>query len=162
MKEGRGTSFFVSGKSAASAEAPRKTPGIHRIGRFSWIKNLYPEPIIAPPYTAADIDQRLNDYFPWESACFFQDAAGRSGMMIQSASITCDSLAENARRLQKALAKQLPEPAAIMISDRMTGIESMREIYSQTLEVWKLKYHREKGRALKKSIPSKTRQFLIS
>lgn len=101
--------------------------------------------LIAPPYTAADIDQRQNDYFPWESTCFFQDAAGRSGMMIQSASISCDSLAENARRLQKALAEQLLEPAAIMISDRMTGIESMREIYLQTLEVWKLKYHREKG-----------------
>lgn len=101
--------------------------------------------LIAPPYTAVDIDQRLNDYFPWESTCFFQDAAGRSGMMIQSASISCDSLAENARRLQKALAEQLLEPAAIMISDRMNGIESMREIYSQTLEVWKLKYHREKG-----------------
>lgn len=63
--------------------------------------------LIAPPYTAVDIDQRLNDYFPWESTCFFQDAAGRSGMMIQSASISCDSLAENARRLQKALAEQL-------------------------------------------------------
>lgn len=118
----------------------------------NWLK-IQPEDellciLVAPPYTAIDLDQHVHDYFPWESASSFQDPAGRSGMIIRSASITCECLAENVRRLQKALTEKLDQPVTIMVSERMTGVEGIRHSYTQTLEVWKLKYHREKGGVL--------------
>lgn len=101
--------------------------------------------LIAPPYTAINLDRVVHDYFPWDYASLFQDAAGRPGMIIRSASIPRESLAENTRRLQRALTEQLNEPVTIMVSQRMAGASSIRQIYLQTLEVWRLKYHKEKG-----------------
>ncbi|QSF44424.1 response regulator [Paenibacillus tianjinensis] len=101
--------------------------------------------LIDPPSAAALLQQHLKDYFPCELAGCFQDSADRFGLILQSAFLSRDSLTAGVNRLQQDLAEQLQEPVAVMVSERMSGALSLKDIYLQTLEMWKLKYRREKG-----------------
>lgn len=92
-----------------------------------------------------DLHGQLNRYFPGEAACTFQDGAGRAGVIVQSASITPENLAEAVNQLAQEQSERMREPVTATVSERMTGVRSIRELYYQTLETWKLKCHREKG-----------------
>lgn len=81
----------------------------------------------------------------WEWACSFQDGAGRPGLLVQTASMSRDCLETAVVRLQKELSDRLQEPVGLMLSERLTGAAAIRELYSQSLEVWKFKYHKDKG-----------------
>lgn len=101
--------------------------------------------LIDPPSAGVHLQQHLNDYFPAELTCIFQDSAERVGLILQSSTISRENLTDGVTRLQRDLAERLREPVAVMVSERMTGVECIKDIYAQTLEMWKLKYRREKG-----------------
>lgn len=92
-----------------------------------------------------DLHGELNRYFPAEAACTFQDGAGRACIIVQSASVTPENLATAVNQLAQEQSERLQEPVIAMVSDRMKGGRSIRELYYQTLETWKLRCHREKG-----------------
>jgi two-component system response regulator YesN len=83
--------------------------------------------------------------FPCGSGYVFQDPAGRSGLILRCAGMSPEELEMTAAEMQKVHAEKLGVPVAVMISGRKTGVRSIRELYEQTLEVWGLKYRREKG-----------------
>jgi two-component system response regulator YesN len=101
--------------------------------------------LIDPPSAGVHLQEHLGDYFPMELTSIFQDSTERAGLILQSASISRESLTSGVNRLQHDLTERLQEPVAVMVSERMTGINSIKEVYSQTLEMWKLKYRREQG-----------------
>lgn len=102
--------------------------------------------LIPAASSGLDTELDMNGGFPWELSCAFQDSEGRHGLLVQSASLTPEGLEAAAILLQRELAERQTEPVAVVVSDRLTGIGSLRELYLQTLEVWKLKYRREKNR----------------
>ncbi|MGN7765394.1 response regulator [Paenibacillus sp. 22594] len=97
----------------------------------------------APP--AVHAERKMDGGFPWEISHVFQDGAGRAGLVVQSATLSSDALEGAVSMLQRELAEELQEPVIVMVSDRLTGIAAIRESYLQTLEVWKLKYQRERS-----------------
>ncbi|MBW4082779.1 response regulator [Paenibacillus sp. S150] len=101
--------------------------------------------LIAAAAFNIDADRQPDTGFPWELGYAFQDEAGRAGMIVQSAKLSSEALEEAVGLLQRELAEQLQEPVTVMVSDRLTGVQSIREGYLQTLEVWKLKHRRERG-----------------
>ncbi|UQZ33488.1 DNA-binding response regulator [Paenibacillus sp. PK3_47] len=95
--------------------------------------------------SAINLDGELNRYFPAEAACSFQDGAGRAGIIVQSGPITQENLAAAVTQLAREQSERLQVPVIALVSDRMHGGQSIRELYNQTLEAWKLKCHKEKG-----------------
>ncbi|MNO15843.1 putative response regulatory protein [compost metagenome] len=116
--------------------------------------------LTAAAASALDAGRQEDTGFPWELSYTFQDGTGRAGLIVQSASLSSESLEGAVSLLQRELAGQLQEPVAVMVSDRLTGIASIRDSYLQTLEVWKLKYQRGRSgifhyRDLKQCWPEK-------
>lgn len=98
-----------------------------------------------PPSAAGHLRQLAHSCFPAELTCSFQDSAERAGLLLQSEGISRESLKAGITGLQQELEKLLLEPVAVMVSDRMAGIESVKEIYLQLLEMQKLRYSAEQG-----------------
>lgn len=84
------------------------------------------------------------NYFPQGLARCFQDGEGRTGIILQSALVSKDSLEVTMAELQLDLLRLLPN-SIVAVSERMDGVRSIREMYLQTLKVWKCKYHQEKS-----------------
>ncbi|WP_379158815.1 response regulator [Paenibacillus sp. sgz5001063] len=114
--------------------------------------------LITAAASTINAERRLERGFPWEGSHTFQDGSGRAGLIVQSAALSSDALEGAVSLLQKELAEELQEPVIVMASDRLTGIAGIRQGYLQTLEVWKLKYQKERSgifhyRDLKKCWP---------
>ncbi|AIQ60900.1 response regulator transcription factor [Paenibacillus borealis] len=83
--------------------------------------------------------------FPGELGYVFQDPTGRPGLIVRCAGMSSEAIEAAAVQVQKTQSEKLGVPVAVMISGRRTGARSIRELYTQTLEVWGVKYRREKG-----------------
>lgn len=83
--------------------------------------------------------------FPDHLGYVFQDPAGRAGLLVRSAGLSTEALEAAAAQVQKVQSEKLGVPVAVMISGRGTGLRSLQELYTQTLEVWGLKYRKERG-----------------
>ncbi|KGE19108.1 response regulator [Paenibacillus wynnii] len=94
---------------------------------------------------ANPLDQQLEDYFPRGLACCFQDGTGKTGILVQSASVTQDSLELMVTELRRAIMECSREPALLAISERRIGVQGIRGIYLQSLEVWKQKCNQQKS-----------------
>ncbi|ASA26092.1 response regulator transcription factor [Paenibacillus donghaensis] len=92
-----------------------------------------------------DFNQQINEYFPEGSACLFQDGAGRTGIIVQADSISSENVDAAVYQIRRDLEKHMQEPAIVAVSDRLIGLRTIQELYSQSLEVWKLKYQKEKS-----------------
>lgn len=101
--------------------------------------------LIEPTSAAMHLNHRIDEYFPPGLSCFFQDGAGRVGIIVQSASITYEGLEASVTQMRKDLVERLQEPVIAAVSSRMVGVQSIREIYLQAFEVWKRKHHQEKS-----------------
>ena len=115
--------------------------------------------LIEPATSLNPFLPRTVDYFPQESTHFFQDRSGRTGIILESASIGNESLDAIINQIRSDFAEQSHEPVLLAISTRGVGVCSIREIYMQALDVWKRKTHQQKKgvfyycelRALKKN-----------
>ncbi|MFC6648631.1 response regulator [Paenibacillus rhizoplanae] len=83
--------------------------------------------------------------FPDHLGYVFQDPAGRAGLLVRSAGLSTEALEAAAAQVQKVQSAKLGVPVAVMISGRGNGLRSVQELYTQTLEVWGLKYRKERG-----------------
>ncbi|OKP93709.1 response regulator [Paenibacillus sp. P32E] len=101
--------------------------------------------LIAAATPVVHAERQRDGGFPWEISYAFQDGAGRAGLVVQSAALSSDALEGAVSLLQRELVEELQEPVIVMVSDRLTGMAAIRESYLQTLEVWKLKYQRERS-----------------
>lgn len=101
--------------------------------------------LIDPPAAAAHLDAVESFFTPELVYSSFQDSAGRTGLLLQSAGLSRDSLKDGVRQLQLELTGLLQQPVTVMVTDRMTGIESLKDIYLQLLEMWKLRFGKEQG-----------------
>lgn len=100
--------------------------------------------LIEPAMSINPLHPRIVDYFPKECTRFFQDRSGRTGIILESASIGNESLEAIVNQIRSDIAEHLHEPVLLAISTRMVGICSIREIYIQALDVWKRKTHQQK------------------
>ncbi|WP_340025743.1 response regulator transcription factor [Paenibacillus sp. FSL K6-1096] len=82
---------------------------------------------------------------PEQLGLMFQDPAGRAGLIVRCAGLSSEALEAAALQIQKVQSQKLGVPVAVMISGRRTGARAIQELYAQTLEVWGLKYRKEKG-----------------
>lgn len=101
--------------------------------------------LIEPTSIAIHINHQIEEYFPSGLSCFFQDGAGRSGIIVQSASIPNEGMTDAMTQMQKDLIEKFQESFLLAVSNRMVGVQSIREIYLQALEVWNQKHHTEKS-----------------
>lgn len=92
-----------------------------------------------------DLMQQVESAFPRELACFFEDSAGKIGIMLQSSSISHESLDDMVTQLRKDLVAQQEPKILVAVSERAIGVQSIRALYLQTQEIWKLKCHQEKS-----------------
>ncbi|MDH6373621.1 two-component system response regulator YesN [Paenibacillus sp. PastF-3] len=101
--------------------------------------------LIEPATSMNPFHPRIVDYFPKECTNFFQDRSGRTGIILESASIDNESLDAIINQIRSDITEQFHEPVLLAISTRMIGICSIREIYTQALDVWKRKKHQQKN-----------------
>ncbi|AIQ54816.1 response regulator [Paenibacillus sp. FSL R7-0331] len=101
--------------------------------------------LVDPPAAAGHLRLLVNCYFPAELTCSFQDRAERAGLLLQSGGVSRESLKAAITGLQQELENLSQQPVAVMVSDRMNGIESVKELYLQLLEMQKLRYCAEQG-----------------
>ncbi|WP_162551119.1 response regulator transcription factor [Paenibacillus tepidiphilus] len=83
--------------------------------------------------------------FPRGTVRTVADDAGRSGMIVHSAGLTAEYLDAAFSQLSRELTEQRQEPVVVFLSPRMKGARALRELYTQTLETWKVKCCRDKG-----------------
>lgn len=95
--------------------------------------------------TTTLLEKPIEEYFPRGLACCFQDGAGMTGIMVQSASISRDTLEDELDELCKDLIERSKESVVAAVSDRMTGVQAIRTLYFQSLEVWKQKCYQGKS-----------------
>ncbi|WP_339318932.1 response regulator [Paenibacillus sp. FSL R10-2734] len=100
--------------------------------------------LIEPATSMNPFHRRIVDYFPSECSSFFQDRSGRTGIILQSASIDNESLEVIVNQIRSDIAEQFHEPVLLALSSRMIGVCSIREIYMQAVDVWKRKTHQQK------------------
>ncbi|HEY4390188.1 MAG TPA: response regulator [Paenibacillus sp.] len=74
----------------------------------------------------------------------FQDSAGRCGLLVLSETISNEQLRDFSQSLFGELRARSDHPGIIAISDRATGIETIRGLYMQTIEVRRLKRNQQK------------------
>lgn len=105
---------------------------------------------------------QVTEYFPKDCSCFFQDGSGRAGFILQSTSVSIESLELIVNKICSDVDEQSQKPVIVAVSSRMTGVRSIREIYLQALDLWKRKTHQQKrgvfyyselGRIKKEELP---------
>jgi two-component system response regulator YesN len=100
---------------------------------------------------AAAISDKVNlnegdvEGFPGGLGYVFQDPAGRPGLILRCAGMSTEALETAAAEVQKVQSEKLGVPVAVMISGRRRGVRSIQELYTQALDIWGLKFRREKG-----------------
>lgn len=83
--------------------------------------------------------------FPDELGYVFQDPAGRPGLIVRCAGMSSEAIEAAAAQVQRAQSEKLGVPVAVLISGKRKGARSIQELYTQSLEVWGLKYRRRRA-----------------
>lgn len=80
-----------------------------------------------------------------EARHFFYDSSGRRGIIIQANPVFDSRFQEIVFQLHRELSEHLDHPVIVAVSDRMSGLRSIRELYCQSLEVGSLKRSQAKN-----------------
>lgn len=84
---------------------------------------------------SSHLQNRIKRYFPHGSDRWFQDSAGRWGILIPATEFSASQAEEIGIRLHKELVDELNRPVIVTISGSQRGVRSIRDLYLQALEV---------------------------
>lgn len=99
--------------------------------------------LITPSCAASELAHPGEGFSPCELA--FEDGFGRTGCLIETAGLSDAELSAALRKLHEELSGRMHEPVIFAVSERHSGLRSLRTLYDEALETWRMNMYKERG-----------------